>query len=137
MCWPGPRSVIAANFQATSTTREPASTWPSPRERPTTRHTSQLSAALYPPLLLHHRQGAPLADPAKQDNIGPLHRPPLATQITNLARFPGRKIDKLASEATPTWCFAQRQRAWCWSGRQDMNRQPLDPQKHATLRTDR
>jgi hypothetical protein len=36
-------------------------------------------------------------------------------------------------ESSLTWCFSRCQRASYWSGRQDSNLRPLDPQEHATL----
>jgi hypothetical protein len=41
------------------------------------------------------------------------------------------KINTQQKKDPLTWYFIQRQRAWCWSGRQDLNLRPLDPQSSA------
>jgi hypothetical protein len=41
--------------------------------------------------------------------------------------------DRLSAKKGPlTWCFLHRQRALYWSGRQDSNLRPLDPQISST-----
>ncbi len=48
--------------------------------------------------------------------------------VPNSAWFLAKR-DRLSAKKDPlTWCFVHRQRALYWSGRQDSNLRPLDPQ---------
>jgi hypothetical protein len=52
----------------------------------------------------------------------------MSTDSPHLARSLTQKIDSKDEKSPLTWSFIHRQWAPCWSGRQDSNLRPLDPQ---------
>jgi len=62
-----------------------------------------------------------------------LEQPTVSTDGPQVAPKAGRldrqRKTRLPEKGPLTWCFVQRQRTWCWSGRQDLNLRPLDAMK--------